>query len=49
MNETVPFKIKRQFGPDLDPYWENFELKHSPNIISVGFVIDGKWVEIRNA
>ena len=24
-------------------------LKDSPDIISVGFVIDGKWVEIRNA
>ena len=22
---TVPFKIKRQFGPDLDPYWKKFE------------------------
>ena len=22
MTANVPFKIKRQFGPDLDPYWE---------------------------
>ena len=37
---TVPFKIKRQFGPDLDPYWEKFELPHSPNSNVISYLMD---------
>ena len=38
--KTVPFKIKRQFGPDLDPYWENFEIPHSPNSNVISYLMD---------
>ena len=38
--KVVPFKIKRQFGPDLDPYWENFEIPHSPNSNVISY-LDG--------
>ena len=38
--ETVPFKIKRQFGPDMDPYWETFELKHQPNSNVISYLMD---------
>ena len=40
MKTTVPFKIKRQFGPDLDPYWEKFELPHSPNSNVISYLMD---------
>ena len=40
MTQTVPFKIKRQFGPDLDPYWENFEIPHSPNSNVISYLMD---------
>ena len=40
MKTTVPFKIKRQFGPDLDPYWEKFELPHSPTSNVISYLMD---------
>jgi len=35
----VPFKIKRQFSPELDPYWENFELPHMPNSNVISYLM----------
>ncbi len=34
--KTVPFKIRRQDGPNADPYWEDFEVTHhrAMNVIS---------------
>ena len=37
---TVPFKIKRQFSPDFDPYWEKFEIPHSPNSNVISYLMD---------
>ena len=37
---TVPFKIKRQFSPDMDPYWERFELPHMPNSNVISYLMD---------
>ena len=38
--EVVPFKIKRQFSPEMDPYWENFELEHKPNSNVYSYLMD---------
>ena len=38
--EVVPFKIKRQFSPEMDPYWENFELEHKPNSNVISYLMD---------
>jgi succinate dehydrogenase / fumarate reductase iron-sulfur subunit len=36
MNKKIHFKIKRQDGPETAPYWEEFEMPHSPghNVVS---------------
>ena len=49
---TLPIKLEKAIDDLIDTkkYKGEFRtLKDSPDIISVGFVIDGKWVEIRNA
>ena len=37
---TVQFKIKRQFSPEFDPYWEKFEIPHSPNSNVISYLMD---------
>ena len=38
--KTVLFKIKRQFEPKLKPFWEHFEIPHSPNSNVISYLMD---------